>query len=50
MARRCPRPGAHLKREWQKVQHLTEPIGSLDAERREALRTSAERVLEQVHQ
>jgi transposase len=41
---------ARLKREWQKVQHLTEQIGSLEAERRVALRTSAERVLEQVRQ
>ena len=41
---------ARLKREWQKVQHLTEQIGSLEAERRVALRTSEERVLEQVRQ
>jgi transposase len=46
-----PRPAAlraRLQREWQKVQHLTEQIGSLEAERRVALRTSEERVLEQV--
>jgi transposase len=41
---------ARLKREWQKVQHLTEQIGSLEAERRVALRTSEEPVLEQVRQ
>jgi len=41
---------ARLKREWQKVQQLTEQIGSLEAERRVALRTSDERVLEQVRQ
>jgi transposase len=45
-----PAAWACLKREWQKVQHLTEQIGSLEAERRVALRTSAERVLEQVRQ
>src|SRR5215472_17865006 len=41
---------ARLKREWQKVQHLTEQIGSLEAERRVAWRTSEERVMEQVRQ
>src|SRR5215510_11664111 len=41
---------ARLKREWQKVQHLTEQIGGLEAERRATLRTSEERVLEQVRQ
>jgi transposase len=41
---------ARLQREWQKGQHLTEQIGSLEAERRVALRTSEERVLEQVRQ
>jgi len=41
---------ARLKREWQKGQHLTEPIGSLEAERRGALRTSEARVMEQVRQ
>jgi transposase len=41
---------ARLKREWQKVQHLTEQLGSLEAERRAELRTSEERVLEQVRQ
>ena len=41
---------ARLKREWQKVQQLTEQIGSLEAERRVALRTSEERGLEQVRQ
>jgi transposase len=49
----APRPAAlraRLKREWQKVQHLTEQSGSLEAERRVALRTSEERGLEQVRQ
>jgi transposase len=41
---------ARLKREWQKVQQLTEQIGSLEAERRVALRTSEERGLKQVRQ
>jgi transposase len=41
---------ARLQREWQKVQHLTEQIGSLEAERRVALRTRAEGGLEQVRQ
>ena len=41
---------ARLKREWQKVQGLTEQIGSLEAERRAELRTSEERALEQVRQ
>jgi transposase len=41
---------ARLKREWQKVQHLTEHIGSLEAERRAGLRTSEERGMEQVRQ
>jgi transposase len=41
---------ARLKRAWQKVQHLTEQSGSLEAERRTALRTSEERVIEQVRQ
>ena len=41
---------ARLKREWQKVQHLSEQIGSLEAERRTALRTSEEQVIEQVGQ
>jgi transposase len=39
---------ARLKREWQKVQGLTEPIGSLEAERRAELRIRKERVMEQV--
>jgi transposase len=39
---------ARLKREWQKVQGLTEQIGSLEAERRAELRISKERVMEQV--
>jgi len=41
---------ARLKRAWQKVQQLTEPIGSLEAERRAGLRTREERVMEQVRQ
>ena len=41
---------ARLKREWQKVQSLTEQIGSLEAERRAELRTSAEPELAQVRQ
>ena len=41
---------ARLKREWQQVQQLTEQIGRLEAERRVAWRTSAERGLEQVRQ
>jgi transposase len=41
---------ARLKREWQKVQHLTEQIGSLEAERRAELRASEERVMEKVRQ
>jgi len=41
---------ARLKREWQKVQGLTEQSGSLEAERRTGLRTSAERALEQGRQ
>ena len=41
---------ARLKREWQKVQPLTEQIGSLEAERHVALRTSEKWVLEQVRQ
>jgi transposase len=41
---------ARLQREWQKVQQLTEQIGSLEAERRVAWRTSEERVREQVRQ
>jgi transposase len=41
---------ARLKREWQKVQGLPEQIGSLEAERRAAWRTSEEPVLEQVCQ
>jgi transposase len=41
---------ARLKREWQKVQHLTEQIGSLEAAPLAALRTSEEPVLEQVRQ
>jgi transposase len=41
---------ARLKREWQKVQGLTEQIGSLEAERRAELRTSEEPVLEKVRQ
>jgi hypothetical protein len=47
-ARRCPQLCARLKREWQKVQGLTEQIGSLEAERRAELRISKERVMEQV--
>jgi transposase len=48
-----PRPSAwcaRLQREWQQVQHLTEPSGSLEAERRAEWRTSEERGLEQVRQ
>jgi transposase len=41
---------ARLKREWQQGQQLTEQIGSLEAERRVAWRTSEERVLAQVRQ
>lgn len=41
---------ARLKREWQKVQGLTEPIGSLETERRAELRTSEEGAMEQVRQ
>src|SRR5262249_30187689 len=41
---------ARLTREWQKVQHLTEQIRSLEAERRAGLRTSEERGMEQVRQ
>jgi transposase len=41
---------ARLKREWQKVQGLTEQIGSLEAERRAALRTSEEPGLAKVRQ
>jgi transposase len=47
----APRPVAlcaRLQREWQKVQQLTEQLGSLEAERRAAWRPSEERVLEQV--
>jgi len=47
----APRPAAlraRLQRAWQKVQQLTEQLGSLEAERRVALRTSAERGLKQV--
>jgi hypothetical protein len=43
LARRCLRPCARLKREWQQVQPLTEQMGSLEAERRVVLRTRAER-------
>jgi transposase len=39
---------ARLKREWQKVQWLTEQIVSLEAERREILHPSAAPVVEQV--
>jgi transposase len=48
-----PRPvavRARLKREGQQVPGLTEPSGSLEAERRAAWRTSAEPVLEPVRQ
>jgi transposase len=41
---------ARLKREWQKVQQLTEQIGGLEAERRATLRTSEERAMEKVRQ
>jgi transposase len=41
---------ARLKREWQKVQGLTEHILHLEAERRAARRTSAEPVMEKVRQ
>jgi transposase len=41
---------ARLKREWQKVQGLTEQITQLEAERRAELRTREEPVLEQVRQ
>jgi len=41
---------ARLKREWQKVPHLTEQIGSLEAARRVALRPREERGLEQGRQ
>ena len=45
MARCSPRPGVlACRREWQKVQQLTAQIGSLEAERRTAWRTSAEQV------
>jgi transposase len=45
-----PAAFARLKREWQKVQGLTEQIGSREAERRAALCTRAEPVLEKVRQ
>ena len=38
---------ARLKRQWQQGQQRTAQSGSLEAERRVALRTSAERGLEQ---
>jgi transposase len=41
---------ARLKREWQKVQQLTEQMGSLEAERRAELRTSEAQGMEQVRQ
>ena len=41
---------ARLKREWQKVECLTEQIMPLEAERRAALRTSEEPVMVQVRQ
>ena len=41
---------ARLKREWQKVPHLTEQIGSLEAARRVAWRPREERGLEQGRQ
>jgi hypothetical protein len=41
---------ARLEREWQKVRCLTAQIKTLEAERREVLRTSAEPVIEQVRQ
>jgi hypothetical protein len=47
----APRPaalGARLKRAWQQVQGLTEQIGSLEAARRAAWRTSVALVMEQV--
>jgi transposase len=49
----APRPAAlraRLQRAWQKVQQRTAQRGSLEAERRVALRPSAERGLEQVRQ
>ena len=41
---------ARLQREWQKACFLTEQIDRLEAERREALRTSEEPAVEQVRQ
>ena len=41
---------ARLKREWQKVQGLTEQIGRLETARRAELRTSEEGAMEQVRQ
>jgi transposase len=41
---------ARLQRAWQKVEPLTAPLGSLEAERRVALRPSAAPGLEQVRQ
>jgi transposase len=41
---------ARLGREWTKVELLTEQIRGLEAERREALRTAADPVVEQVRQ
>jgi hypothetical protein len=41
---------ARLKREWEKVQGLTEQILPLEAERLTALRPRAEPVMEQVRQ
>jgi transposase len=41
---------ARLQREWQKVCFLTEQIDHLEAERREALRTSEAPAVEQVRQ
>ena len=49
----APRPAAwraRLKRAWQKVPHLSEQIGSLEAERRTALRIREEQVIAQVRQ
>jgi transposase len=41
---------ARLKREWHKVQQLTEQVGSLEAERRAEWRAHEERIMEQVRQ
>jgi hypothetical protein len=41
---------ARLKRAWQKVQGRTEPMGSLEAERRAAWRTWEEPVMEKGRQ